>query len=208
MKALWCFVVAICLASATALAVSAKMPEPVVGTVYQLDVQILRVPAGNSGLTHARVAESEEWNRHLHSGEIQLLESGSIGAMAVEHPTPRIMIGNKVPIPYADPRTGNYQVQYVDVGFKFDFQVAELANGLIRLDCTVERATAGPKVAALLPASEAMRTVSAIQMRPGQVAVLAATRGLHVVTFVKHAYANVKFSDNDTLLLAVSVRKP
>ena len=193
------------LAPSLLLAVSLGAISPVAAqeAPCQVDVQVVKVPAAHAALAGSRVTDGAEWARHIHSGEVQLLESAtSTGSF---NRSGQIHVGSKIPISYSDPRTGSYQVQYVDSGFKVDQKTTEVPGGLFQVDCAVERNAIVEGVP--LPSQDCVRTNTIALLKPGQVGIVCSTRGRFTAQYAKHFYPNVVFSENDSLMITISVRK-
>ena len=170
-------------------------------TTYRIHVQVLRSSGSDSA---ARIRDEGSWKEALRSGQLQLLGGSSVlvrnnvGAYA--------MTGKKVPIGYPDPRTGSYQVQYVDAGFKLDARVSEGEQGTLLLDCLVEHRALSDS-GALHRDMEGVRAQTVVQLKPGQFGVISSTRGRLTSRYIKRVYPSANFSENDALMIAISVEK-
>ena len=174
---------------------------------WQVDVQVIRVQPGHKGLDGVQIYDADDWQQLLRSSNADVLESGSL-VSTLNHDG-LVHAGRKVPIPYSDPRTGGYQVQYVDSGLTLDAKVNDrrAPPGHWMVDCRVSRFNLVTENSnPLVPGQDGFSFQSRILLKPGQVAVVATSRGRFGPQYLKRAYAN-SFGENDTLLIAIGVRK-
>ena len=115
--------------------------------------------------------------------------------------------GLKAPVGYQDPRTNSYQVQYIDVGWKIDAKLNEVKPGLWLVECRAEHGAMAPG-AQPLPEQDVFCFHSVALLKPGQVAVMASARGRISPQYIKKVLPKEQFGDGDTVLFALSVRRP
>jgi hypothetical protein len=186
------------------LAAPAARAQETPKDTYLVTAQLYRVAAVNKQLARAGVVEPGTWEKRVHAGQAQLLESGSVqSALDKESLT---HVGSKVPIAYFDPRVSGYQVQYVDIGFKIDSKAHQLYDGRLTLDCRVERSFMVDNNSTV-PASEVITEQSELVMKADQEVAITASRGPLLATYLKHPYPNVTFGPDDSLVLVVTLHK-
>ena len=117
-------------------------------------------------------------------------------------------VGGKVPIGYNDPRTGSYQVIYIDTGWKIDAKVAEDRPGVWEVECQAEQALLTGDSPAGLPEQDALKFNSVCLLKPGQTALVGAGRGRISSQFTKQVLPKETISESDTVLFALTVRQP
>jgi len=71
--------------------------------------------------------------------EAKILASPRVASLSGEEAL--IHIGDKYPIVYFDPRAGQFQVQYVDIGIKLDVTSTVKADGYVLIDVRPEVST-------------------------------------------------------------------
>lgn len=157
----------------------------------------------SSDACNLHIIDPAELRRRLAAGELQDLESYTANGCMNDYIS--ILVGGKYPISYADPRAGGFQVQYVDTGLKMNLQVAPSGDRL-RVDASVDRvALVDP--AATYSSQDGVIATSTMLLKSGQTGVIMSTRGRLTAQFLKRSYPKVSLSENDTILIAVSVRK-
>ena len=172
---------------------------------WQLDVRIYRVQPGHPELEKVRFLGDHE---PAQQAGLELLDSGTVTGVLNEDGM--MMAGRKVPIPYQDPRVGGYQVQYVDSGLTVDAKVMDkrTTDGRWVIECRTKRFNPVLENATSnLPGQDGFTCQSTTLLRPGQWAIVAVSKGVFGPQYLKRAYANA-FGENDTLLIAIGVRKP
>lgn len=183
------------------LAVHAEPP------LWKLEVQIVRVPAAQARLAACQTWEVAEWNELLRSGRLAVMESGSL--ICSLNRDSLAMVGGKIPIGYRDPRVDGYQVQYIDTGWKIDAKLDETGQpGVLKVECRTQHSALSGDSAAGLPEQDTLLFQSTVQLKAGQVAVVAAGRGLISSQYVKKILPKETFLEGDTLMFAVKVTKP
>jgi len=195
MKTLCRFVIGLLALTATARAAE--------GPPCQIDVQVVRVSASSTLRAGAGLREADESKHALASGDVQILESSSQTGQLTD--SNLVLVGDKIPIVYAEPRTNGYQVQYIDGGFVVDCRPTEVAGGQLRVDCKIQEW--GLLEGIPHPNQEGYRAQTTFLVKSGQVAVVASTHGRFCAQALKTAYPKVVFGENDRILFAVSVRK-
>lgn len=167
---------------------------------WNVEVQLVRLGDQRGKLDY--LMDLGQWNQQLKSAEV--LDAGT-AVMTLAAPT-SLLLGRKYPITYFDPRAGMTQVNYVDVGFKADLTSKPLGDGSVMLDCFLEkRALSDEKLP--LPTVDNFSCFSTLLLKPGQVGVAAVTRGLVGVRYLKGLFPGRNFSDKDTFVWTVSMRK-
>jgi len=174
--------------------------------MWRLEVQLVRVPASHSGLATCQILDDGEWTSHLRAGHAQILESGSL--LGAQNRDGLSMVGGKVPIGYHDPRTGSYQVQYIDSGWKVDAKINEHKPGVLEVECVTSHALLAGDSPAGMPEQDVLRFNSFVLLKPGQTALVGAARGRLSSQYVKKVLPSQPISESDTILFALTVSKP
>ena len=148
-----------------------------------------------------RILDTEVWRREISAGKHRVLESGrSVGAPGQDA---LVHIGVKRPVAYHDPRVGASQVQYTDLGFKADWTPKLLANGIVEVNIRTEKAQL---VQPDLPTSTVYLQEAIVHLKRGQTAILAGTRGVLTAKYFAPLYPEVKFGENSTMMLVISIK--
>jgi hypothetical protein len=182
------------------LLASAVAPGAAQDTGWRLEVQLLQAgsPSG------VRIYSDSEWGRLVSSGEVRVLDSGTVAGK--DGTEAQLLVGGKVPLSYHDPRSAGPQVMYVDTGFKVDAMPKLQGNGSFRINCHVSKVHL-TEAGTPIPQQDGSTVTTVVVLRPGQVGVVAATRGRLTGNYMKSSYPGAPFSPGDTLLLTLSIRR-
>jgi len=167
---------------------------------WKVEVQLVRLGDVRGKLDY--LMDQEQWNQQLKSGEV--LDAGST-LMPLDKEV-SLMLGRKYPITYFDPRAGMTQVNYVDVGFKASLTPLVLGDGRVQVDCYLEKKALFEEKLPL-PTVDNFSCYSTLILKPGQVGVAAATRGMVGMRYLKGLFPGRSFSEKDTFVWTVSARK-
>jgi len=103
-------------------------------------------------------------------GEAKIMASPRVGTIAGKPAL--IHIGDKFPIVYFDPRAGQFQVQYVDIGIKLDVKVDIKSDGNIEADLNPEVSTLVGLVNNQYPRTTVRRVQTVMRIKDGDTIVL------------------------------------
>ena len=103
-------------------------------------------------------------------GEAKIMASPRVGTIAGKPAL--IHIGDKFPIVYFDPRAGQFQVQYVDIGIKLDVKVDIKGDGNIECDLNPEVSTLVGLVNNQYPRTTVRRVQTVMRVKDGDTIVL------------------------------------
>jgi type IV pilus assembly protein PilQ len=103
-------------------------------------------------------------------GEAKIMASPRVGTIAGKPAL--IHIGDKFPIVYFDPRAGQFQVQYVDIGIKLDVKVDIKGDGNIEADLNPEVSTLVGLVNNQYPRTTVRRIQTVMRIKDGDTIVL------------------------------------
>jgi len=134
---------------------------PAIPSAFGLPIQ----PFARSGLTF-----SANLQYLITQGEAKIMASPRIGTIAGKPGL--IHIGDKFPIVYFDPRAGQFQVQYVDIGIKLDVKVDIKGDGNIEADLNPEVSTLVGLVNNQYPRTTVRRVQTVMRIKDGDTIVL------------------------------------
>jgi type IV pilus assembly protein PilQ len=103
-------------------------------------------------------------------GEAKIMASPRVGTIAGKPAL--IHIGDKFPIVYFDPRAGQFQVQYVDIGIKLDVKVDIKGDGNIEADLNPEVSTLVGLVNNQYPRTTVRRVQTVMRVKDGDTIIL------------------------------------
>jgi len=103
-------------------------------------------------------------------GEAKIMASPRVGTIAGKPAL--IHIGDKFPIVYFDPRAGQFQVQYVDIGIKLDVKADIKADGNVECDLNPEVSTLVGLVNNQYPRTTVRRVQTVMRVKDGDTIVM------------------------------------
>jgi type IV pilus assembly protein PilQ len=144
------------------------------GTVLSLDpstiiaAQTVGLPIQAFARTPFAIAANLQYL--ITQGEAKIMASPRVGTIAGKPAL--IHIGDKFPIVYFDPRAGQFQVQYVDIGIKLDVKVDIKSDGNIEADLNPEVSTLVGLVNNQYPRTTVRRVQTVMRIKDGDTIVL------------------------------------
>ncbi len=166
---------------------------------YEVEYEFVKTSAQPAKL----LLDANEWRQYVSSDKANLLDSGTLTSTFGEECLN--MSGLKVPIPYRDPRVDGYQVQYIDEGFKLDCTATPHENGMIKVVTRVGKSSLSPDAASAY-GQDTFLCDTTILLRRGQTAILTTTKGLVTKQYLSKVYPGTTFGENETVLLAITIR--
>lgn len=149
-----------------------------------------------------RVLSKSAWKSFLKQSGAIVLDSAQ-GVTQDSAPS-LVHEGLKSPISYKDPRADMYQVQYVDLGFKIDITIKRQTDGTLYMLSRGERSVASP-----IPEQPKRASVviyeSGITMKRGEAAVMASTKGVMNVKYLKSHFPDIPVTESDYLMMVITV---
>lgn len=171
---------------------------PVVAQSYNYTLDIVK----SDKAPGKRLLAKSQWKDFLKGNGSVVLDSvqgsAELGKFSM------IFEGYKNPIPYKDPRSGGYQVQYVDHGLKVDINTKSQDDGTLFLEARGERSVASP-TKEHPKRSSAFIFESGVSLKRGQTVVIGAMRGLMNVKYLKPHFPDLAVDESDYLLMVVTV---
>lgn len=104
------------------------------------------------------------------SGEAKIMASPRVGMISGKPSL--IHIGDKFPIVYFDPRAGQFQVQYVDIGIKLDVKADVKSDGNVECEITPEVSTLVSLVNNQYPRTAVRRIQTIMRVKDGETIVV------------------------------------
>ncbi|NDD27287.1 MAG: type IV pilus secretin family protein [Proteobacteria bacterium] len=83
-----------------------------------------------------------------------------------------VLIGDKYPIVYFDPRAGQFQVQYIDIGTKLGVKPTVTADGFVVMDLTPEQSTLKALINNQYPETQVVTVKTNVRVRDGDTVVI------------------------------------
>lgn len=106
----------------------------------------------------------------IEQGEAKIMASPRVGTISGKPAL--IHIGDKFPIVYFDPRAGQFQVQYVDIGIKLDVKADVKSDGNVECDLNPEVSTLVGLVNNQYPRTTVRRVQTVMRVKDGDTIVM------------------------------------
>lgn len=166
-----------------------------------LEAQIWRVPHEGSRLAHAQICDGAQWDALCRADHAELLEDLVVNSLTgIES---QVHLGNKRPFTYVDPRAQRAQVNYVDVGCKVDVRADPSGDGGYDIKVLPELSSYASNDPGNLEPTDVLKASTAVMLRPGEVAVVGATRGAWTSRVLGANYPQEHLGSNDTVLIVI-----
>lgn len=141
-------------------------------TTQRLDIfnPLTRLGMPLQGFTRSAYVISNSLQLVQESGEAKIMATPRVGMISGKPSL--IHIGDKFPIVYFDPRAGQFQVQYVDIGIKLDVKADVKGDGNVECELTPEVSTLVSLVNNQYPRTAVRRIQTTMRVKDGETIVV------------------------------------
>lgn len=142
--------------------------RPLFGPI--IDQGLIRLGLPVQGFTRTAYVISNSLQMLQESGEAKIMATPRVGMISGKPSL--IHIGDKFPIVYFDPRAGQFQVQYVDIGIKLDVKADVKGDGNVECEITPEVSTLVSLVNNQYPRTAVRRIQTTMRVKDGETIVV------------------------------------
>lgn len=176
-----------------------------------LEIKTIRISgdASKGLLADGRISD-EMLAGLLKSGKAGIIETGKIRSSGK---TASMLTGRKYPLTYYDPRSGFYQVVYIDIARKMVFECVPLSSGRWTIKSQLWLANADPSKLFGLKRDQiplkiyTIASDQTLELGKGESGIILALQGEYYYKVIKEIlFPGISFSPEDMILFTVTVR--
>jgi hypothetical protein len=176
-----------------------------------IEMKVFSLPRALSRKREGRYTFSEgELAALVKSGGAKLIDSQKILSSASESV---VMIGRKYPLAYFDPRSGMYQVMYIDIGLKGVVKCRPLSGGHWNVEAKLWLGNADPSMLFGVRREQIPLKIYTIasdvnlEIAGGESGIITSLRGEYFYKVIKDIlFPGIQLSADDELIIVVSVK--
>ncbi len=176
-----------------------------------VEMKTLCISRGLSKKLHDSFRLSEEaLSALIKSGEARVISTQRIFSSGKEG---YMLQGRKYPLTYFDPRSGSYQVIYIDIGLKGKFKYTPAGFQRWKLEVEWETANANPSMLFGIRREQIplqicyIRSNTSLELKKGESGIVLALRGDYYYKVIKDIlFPGIVFSPDEELIFFITVR--